>query len=94
MKMIGIPDVIITKMKFSLNDRIDLTMDLINSICDSSFYDSENNNLKIYTFLNIIHSILDNTISNVEPVCNSLNGELSGLSMDGHVEPPSKHGSN
>ena len=77
-------------MKNVLNDRINLTMDLINSICDSSFYDSDENHLKMYSFLNIIHSILDNTISNVEPVCNNLNGELSGLTLDGHVEPVSK----
>ena len=90
MRSVGIPDVIILKMKNVLNDRINLTMDLINSICDSSFYDSENNLLKIYSFLNIIHSILDNTISKIEPVCDDLNGELSGLSIDGYTEPVSK----
>lgn len=89
MRQINIPEVIIVKMKSVLNDRINLTMDLINSICDSSFYDSPDNLLKIYSFLNIIHSILDNTISNVEPVCNKLNGELSGLSIDGYIEPMS-----
>ena len=49
MRQIGIPDVIIVKMKSVLNDRINLTMDLINSICDSSFYDSPDNLLKIYS---------------------------------------------
>jgi hypothetical protein len=89
MRVVGIPEVIILKMKNVLNDRINLTMDLINTICDSSFYDSYDNLLKIYSFLNIIHSILDNTISNVESVCNNLNGELSGLSIDGFTEPVS-----
>lgn len=87
MREIGIPDVIITKMKNVLSDRINLTMDLINSICDSSFYDSSENYLKIYSFLNIIHSILDNTISNISSVCDDINGEMAGLSIDGFVEP-------
>jgi hypothetical protein len=86
MREINIPDVIIIKMKNVLNDRTLLTVDLINSICDSSFYDGAENYLKIYSFLNIIHSILDNTISNIEPVCNELNGELTGLSIDGFTE--------
>lgn len=87
MKEVNIPDVVIIKMKNSLSDRINLKIDLINSICDSSFYDGEENFLKVYSFLNIIHSILDNTMSNVAPVCNGINGEMAGLSMDGFVEP-------
>lgn len=87
MKECGIPDVVIMKMKNALGDRISLTVDLINSICDSSFYDGDGNYLKIYSFLNIVHSILDNTITNVDGVCNNINGEMVGLSMDGFVEP-------
>ena len=82
-----IPEVIIIKMKNVLNNRINLTRDLIKQISDSTFYDSQDNLLKIYSFLNIVHSILDNTISNIEPVCNNINGELGGLSMDGFTEP-------
>lgn len=82
-----IPEVIIIKMKNVLNNRINLTRDLIEQISDSTFYDSNDNLLKIYSFLNIIHSILDNTISNIEPVCNNINGELGGLSIDGVTEP-------
>jgi len=82
-----IPEVIIIKMKNVLNNRLNLTRDLIEQISDSTFYDSQNNLLKIYSFLNIIHSILDNTISNIEPVCNNINGELGGLSIDGITEP-------
>lgn len=87
MKEVGIPDVIILKMKNILNDRINLTIDLINSICDSSFYDGEENYLKMYSFLNIVHPILDNTLFNIAPICNSLNGELAGLTIDGFTEP-------
>ena len=92
MRSIGIPDVVIIKMKNKLVDKINLKMDLINSIFDSTFYDSEENYLKVYSFLNIVHSILDNTISNIEPVCDNINGELSGLTMDGFIEPISKKG--
>lgn len=82
-----IPNIIVVKMKNILVERMDLTMDLINSISESNFYDSEENLLKIYSFLNVIHSVLDNTISNIEKVINDLNGELSGLSMGGYTEP-------
>jgi len=91
MKISGIPDVIVAKMTLALKDRMHLALDLINSINESAFYDSDNNLLKVYSYLNIIHSILDNILSNIEPVCNSINGELSGLMMDGFIEPPSKH---
>lgn len=91
MRSLGIPDVIIIKMKNVLSDRINLTIELINSIMDSSFYDSVDNYLKVYSFLNIVHSILDNTISNIDPVCNNLNGELAGLSIDGFTEPMGNH---
>lgn len=91
MLQFGIPDVVVIKMKNKLNHQVELTRDLLESIIDSSFYNSDNNLLKVYSFLNIIHSILDNTASNIEPVCNSLNGELSGLSMGGFTEPASKH---
>ena len=91
MRMIGVPDVIITKMKNVLNDRINLSIELINNMCDNTFYDTENNYLKIFTFLNIITPILDNIISSIENVCNTLNGELSGLTIDGFTEPMSGH---
>lgn len=82
-----IPEIVIIKMKNVMNNRINLTRDLIEQISDSTFYDTEKNLLKIYSFLNIVHSILDNTISNIEPVCNSINGELGGLTLDGYTEP-------
>jgi hypothetical protein len=83
----GIPKIIIEKMKTRNNDMISLTMDLIEDICNSQFYNSDKNFLKIYSILNIMLSILENTISNSEAVCNSINGQLKGLSMDGKVEP-------
>lgn len=75
----GIPQIIIDKMKVKNNDVISLTIDLIEGICTSQFYKSENNLLKIYSILNIMLSILENTIHNSESVCNSINGQLKGL---------------
>ena len=83
----GIPKIVIEKMKIKNNDIISLTIDLISGVCDSQFYTSEKNLLKIYSILNIMLSILENTISNSEHICNSINGQLKGLSMDGKKEP-------
>lgn len=83
----GIPDIIITKMKQKNNESIQLTIDLINNISNSQFYESENNLLKVYSILNIILSVLENTISNSESICDSINGQLKGLTMDGKKEP-------
>ena len=75
----GIPTIIIEKMKTKNNDVISLTIDLIEGICTSQFYKSENNLLKIYSILNIMLSILENTIQGSESVCNSINGQLKGM---------------
>lgn len=83
----GIPKIIIDKMKAKNNDTITLTIDLIEGICNSQFYDSDKNLLKVYSILNILLSVLENTISNSENVCNSINGQLKGLKYDGKVEP-------
>jgi hypothetical protein len=87
----GIPDVIIEKMKVKNNDTLSLTIDLIEGICNSQFYGSENNLLKVYSILNIMLSILENTVSGSANVCNSINGQLAGLEMDGRKEPDSNH---
>ncbi len=87
MENIGIPKIVIEKMKVKNNDTISLTIDLIEGVCNSQFYDSECNFLKIYSILNIMLSILENTISNSEQICNSINGQLKGMSMDGKIEP-------
>jgi len=81
-------------MRVKNSDTITLTIDLIEGICSSSFYESENNYLKTYSIFNIIMSILDNTLSNSGRVCDSINGELAGLSFnDGGriVTEPKKH---
>lgn len=78
----GIPKIIIDKMKVKNNDMINLIIDLIEGICNSSFYNSENNLLKVYSILNIILSVLENTISHSESTCNSINGQLKGLSFN------------
>lgn len=82
----GIPKIIIEKMKSKNNDRILLTIDLIEGICNSSFYNSEKNYLKIYSILNIYLAILENTISSSVKICDSINGQLKGMSMDGKTE--------
>lgn len=87
MESAGIPKVIIEKMKAKNNDTISLTIDLIEGICNSQFYASDKNFLKIYSILNIMLSVLENTISNSDHICNSINGQLKGLSMDGKTEP-------
>jgi hypothetical protein len=81
----GVPKIVIMKMKAKNNDTIQLTIDLIENICNSQFYESDKNLLKIYSILNIILSILENLISSSESVCNSINGQLSGqFVMDGN----------
>ena len=87
MEEAGIPKIVIEKMKTKNNDTITLTIDLVEGICNSQFYDSENNLLKVYSILNILLSVLENTISHSEGVCNSINGALKGLSFEGKIEP-------
>lgn len=83
----GVPKIIIEKMKVKNNDSLDLILDLINSVCSSHFYDSESNYLKVYSILNILLSVLENTINSSESICNSINGQLKGLTFDGKIEP-------
>lgn len=84
---IGIPQIVVDKMKLKNNDTITLTIDLIEGISNSQFYQSEKNLLKVYSILNIMLSVLENTISNSEEVCDSINGQLKGLSFEGKIEP-------
>lgn len=83
----GLPKVVIEKMKAKNNDTITLTIDLIQGVCHSQFYSSDKNYLKVYSILNILLSVLENTISNSESVCNSINGQLKGLEFNGKKEP-------
>jgi transposase len=84
---IGIPTIVIEKMKIKNNETIKLKIDLIEGICSSQFYSSDKNLLKVYSILNILLSVLENTISSSENVCNSINGALKGLTFDGKKEP-------
>jgi hypothetical protein len=84
---VGIPKIVIEKMKIKNNDTITLTLDLIEGVCSSQFYSSDKNLLKVYSIMNILLSVLENTISNSENVCNSINGQLKGLSFEGKIEP-------
>lgn len=83
----GVPKIIIEKMKAKNNDNLALILDLINSVCSSHFYDSDNNYLKVYSILNILLSVLESTINSSESICNSINGQLKGLIFDGKIEP-------
>lgn len=87
MEEVGIPRIVIEKMKSKNNDTITLTIDLIEGICNSQFYSSDKNLLKVYSILNILLSVLENTISNSEQICNSINGQLKGLTFEGKTEP-------
>lgn len=91
MEKSGIPLIVIEKMKVKNNDMFLLIIDLAEGICNSPFYNSEKNLLKVYSILNILLSVLDGTLSNVDEVCNSINGQLKGLrfSFGGkdYVEP-------
>jgi hypothetical protein len=87
MLAVGLPRVVVEKMKSRNNDVISLTIDLVEGICNSSFYDSEKNYLKIYSILNIYLAILENSVAGSIRVCNSINGQLKGMSMDGKTEP-------
>ena len=86
MELNGIPKIIIEKMKVKNNETISLTIDLLESVCSSQFYDSEKNLLKVYSILNILLSVLEHTISSSANICNLINGQLKGLSMDGKTE--------
>ena len=88
---VGIPSVIIEKMKIKNNDNILLTIDLVEGICSSQFYDSEKNLLKVYSILNIIMSVLENTVNGSESICNTINGQLKGMEFNGYVEPGGKN---
>lgn len=83
----GIAKPVIEKMKSKNNDTITLTIDLIEGICNSQFYESDKNFLKVYSILNILLSVLENTISNSEAICNSINGQLKGMTFEGKTEP-------
>lgn len=79
---LGIPKIVISKMKSKNNDTISLTIDLIESIINSKFYQSDKNLLKMYSILNIILSVLESGITNSEVICNSINGQLKGLKIE------------
>ena len=87
MAEVGIPPIIIEKMKVRNNDNISLTIDLVEGVCSSQFYNSENNLLKIYSILNILLTVLESTVNNAEGVCNTINGQLKGLTFEGKTEP-------
>lgn len=87
MVLANIPKIVIEKMKAKNNDTLTLTIDLIEGICNTHFYDTDKNFLKVYSILNILLSLLENVITNSETVCNSINGQLKGFKFEGKIEP-------
>jgi hypothetical protein len=87
MKDYGIPIIIIEKMRIKNNEIVSLTLDLMENICGTTFYNSENNLLKVYSLLNIELSVLENVLSNSKSVCDSVNGQLKGSAFEGKIEP-------
>ena len=95
MENMGIPKIIIEKMKERNNETITLIIDLTEGVCSTEFYSSKNNLLKIYSILNIFLSVLQNIITNSILVCNSINGGLKGqfVIVDGKkiIEKDTEH---
>ena len=83
----GIPDIIIIKMKSENTDKISLTLNLIQSLVSTNFYESKNNLLKLYSLLGILYPIIEHNVMTAEKVCNSINGALKGLEFEGKIEP-------
>lgn len=77
----GIPKSIIMKMKTKNSETIGLTIELIENITNSKYYQSEKNFLKMYSILNILLSILESTVGSSERVCDSVS-QISGLEID------------
>jgi hypothetical protein len=67
-------------MKVKNNDNILLTIDLVEGICSSPFYNSEKNRLKVYSILNILLSVLENTVNKTEDIL-TINGALGGMGV-------------
>jgi hypothetical protein len=82
----GIPSIVIEKMKVKNNDNILLTIDLVEGICSSPFYNSEKNRLKVYSILNILLSVLK-TLLIKQRIFRTINGALGGMEFGGKTEP-------
>lgn len=81
-----IPELVILKMKVVNNNTLNLVIDLIRDVIDSDFYNSQDNLLKVYSFLNIVQSIIENSMNRLEETFNEINGEFKGLEFKGYKE--------
>ena len=86
MVSIGIPALVIEKMKVRNNDYGQLIRNLAKGISESEFYESDKNRLKMYSILNVIYPIIEGSIFQSEDVCTVLNGELTGKTYKGETE--------
>lgn len=83
---IGIPILVIDKMKLENSDYIELMRKLIQGISGSELYKSNKNKLKVFSVLNIICPVIESSIFHSEVVCTVLNGELTGMTYKGETE--------
>lgn len=84
---LGVPTIVIERMKIKNNESILLTIDLLEGICSSDFYKSEKNVFKILSILNTLFSILTSVVNNSLPTCNGINGAMQGMTFQGYMEP-------
>ena len=59
---------------------------MVEGICSSQFYDSEQNLLKVYSILNILQTVLENTVNSSNVICDGINGVLKGQTYNGFTE--------
>jgi hypothetical protein len=85
-----IPDVVVNKMKAENEKILSLTLDFVGAVSRSKNQVDEKNIAKMQTFLTLINYLLQTIVDGSVGVCNSINGQLSGLSMDGETEPTIK----
>lgn len=86
MLALGIPVLVIEKMKLRNNDYVELIRNLAKGISESEFYKSDKNRLKMYSILNVIYPIIEGSIFHSEDVCTVLNGELTGMTYKNETE--------
>lgn len=83
---VGIPKIVIEKMKIKNLEFLTISLSLISSLCDFEQIETENNSIKVKSILNVLNTLLENVIDYSEEVCSSINGELKGIYFEGIKE--------
>lgn len=84
---IGVPHIVISRMKIKCNEFTALSIDLMEGICTNDFFNSDKNLLKVSAVLNTLYPVFNNLILNSIPTCNSINGAMQGMTFQGYMEP-------